>query len=142
LALGEAPSPEHASILIREGEWGFLALARGEAVRSFELDGAAYGGESVEADRGLEVLVGPSASEPGAARTVLLRPVFRGLGEKGEGVRAPGLSFEVGLSEGETLLIDASPDCAEPVVRALFFDLRPGGAPVRRRMWLQMEVFR
>ena len=142
LVLRDPPKERHSSILLQEKQPGFVALARGEPVRRFDLDGKSYAPGDVAVDRGFEIEAGyPSSSPPGW--TLRFAPVFRSLAQGGGDLRAPGLSFHLVLGATETLVVDASPDAADPVVRALFLDVpEERKRPTRRRLYIQVEAFR
>jgi len=139
VTLALPPKEPHASILLRGGQTGFASLARGVTVAQFDEAGSTVGGTKV--DVGFAVTVSGGA---GGRATVELVPAFRGAraGKDGnrEEQRITRLAFGAGLAAGEALVLDAAPDAADRIVRALFRDGSPAGR--RRRLCLQLEAFR
>ncbi len=137
VALSLPPEGPHASILLREGETGFAAVARGSRVSEFEDAGATVGG--AEVDRGFAVTI---VDGKGGLTLLEIAPVFRGPRPGGRETRIARLAIGAALAEGEALVVDAAPGAQDVAVRALFFDEEEGG-PVRRfRLYLQVEPFR
>jgi hypothetical protein len=151
----EPPEAPHSSILLREGERGFVAVARGEALHGFRYGRKSVVGDS-PMDRGLAVEVAPSAdgSLPASCAAQAgvraeLAPLFRetvpgGLpASGGEELIAETLSFRASLGGPEALRLEAAPGAADPVIRSLFFDRPPPDGHGRRRVvWLRVETFR
>lgn len=143
LVLRDPPEGEHSSILLQEKQSGFVALARGESVRTFTLEAKSYGGGEARADRGLELVPTGRVSGFHPGRYFVFTPVFRRLAREGGELRIGGLRFDVRLATGETLVVDAFPDAADPVVRSLFFDVpEEDKQPTRRRLCIQVEAVR
>ncbi|MHC5055803.1 MAG: hypothetical protein ACYTKD_13920 [Planctomycetota bacterium] len=135
VALSLPPEEPHASILLREGQVGFAAIARGVPVAGFEEAGSTVGGAKV--DIGFAVIV---SGDVGRWTAVELVPAFRDARPGGDEQRVARLAFGAGVVEGEALVVDAAPGAADRVVRALFHD---GGAPGRRRrLYVQVAPFR
>ncbi len=140
VALASPPETRHSSILLREGEAGFVAAARAEPLGGLTLSGKTYGGEGERADRGFDAV--PRLLGGGRVE-LLLKPVFRRLAGGGADLAVPGLSFGVALGPEETLALDAAGEPMDPVVRALFLDApEEGKRPTRRRLYVQVEAFR
>ncbi len=130
----------HSSMLLREGEAGFVATARSEPLGKITLSGKTYGGEGERVDRGFDAV--PRLLGGGRVE-LLLKPVFRRLAEGGADLALPELSFGVALGPDETLALDAAGEPMDPVVRALFFEVaEEGERPTRRRLYVQVEAFR
>jgi hypothetical protein len=140
LAVASPPEARHSSILLGEGEAGFVAAARSEPLGEITLSGKTYGGEGERVDRGFDAV--PRLLTEGRVE-LLLKPVFRRLAEGGADLALPELSFRVALSPDETLALDAAGEPMDPVVRALFLELpEEGKRPTRRRLYVQVEAFR
>jgi hypothetical protein len=135
VTLALPPKEPHASMLLRGGQTGFAALARGVAVAEFSEDGTAVGGDAM--DVGFVVTV--SGRARGRA-TVELAPAFRDARPGGEEQSIARLAFGAELAAGEALVLDATPGAVDRTVRALFRDGAPAGR--RRRLHLQVEAFR
>lgn len=140
VALASPPEARRSSILLREGEAGFVAAARAEPLGELTLSGKTYGGGGERVDRGFDAV--PRLLKDGRVE-LLLKPVFRRLAEGGADLAVPELSFGVALSPDETLALDAAGEPMESVVRALFIDVpEEGKQPTRRRLYVQVEAFR
>jgi len=135
VSLGPPPGGPHESIMIREGEVGFAALARGIEVARPGDEGAAVGGHGI--DVGFAVKV---SGDVGRRMAVELVPALRQARPGGHEERVARLAFGAGLDPGEALVVDAVPDAGDTDVRALFFEGVPEGR--RLRMHLQVEAFR
>jgi len=135
VSLGLPPEGPHESLLIREGEVGFAALARGIEVASPREGARPIGGKGI--DVGFAVTV---SGDVGKRIAVELAPALRQGRPGGHEERVARLAFGSGLAPAEALVIDAAPDAADTDVRALFFEGAPAGR--RRRMYLQVEAFR
>jgi len=136
------PRGPHGSILLGPGQSGFVAVARGEPVPRFDLDGKSYGADGGRVDRGFDITV--HKVEAGLV-TATMTPVFRGLAEGGGDLRLETLTDQIALGPGaaEALLIEAPPDADDPVTRAFWFDVpEEGKRPTRRRLYVQVEAFR
>ncbi len=161
------PPPEgaHSSILIREGEAGFLAIARGKPVRGFSLGGKSFGGEQKSVDRGFEI--SPRVLRDGRI-AVTLAPVFTGIGPAAGGrsraneFRVKELAFGLAAEEGRAVMLSPAPAAKDEVVRALFgraasgpqdgdrqrgsapaeADEDAGAGPPASALWFQVEVVR
>ena len=142
------PEPEgpHASILIREGESGFLALARGEPVRSFACGGRSLGGDGRPVDRGFEI--SPRALRDGRV-AVVLAPVFVAADpDRGNELKVAELAFGLPVEEGRAVMLSAAPDSQADVVQALFgvapadADSDTGAGPPALALWFAVEVVR
>jgi len=125
----------HESILIRDGEVGFAALARGIEVARSTDEGAAVGGRGI--DVGFAVTV---SGDAGRRVAVELVPALRQARPGGREERVARLAFGAGLAPGEALVVDAAPDASDTDVRAIFYEGAPEGR--RLRMHLQVEAFR
>ena len=135
VTLALPPKEPHASILVRRGQTGFAALARGVTVAEFSEDGTAVGGDAM--DIGFAVTVSGRA---GGQTAVELVPTFRDARPGAEERRITRFAFDAELAAGEALVLDAAPDAVDRTVRALFLDGAPAGR--RRRLYLQVEAFR
>lgn len=131
-----------SSILVREGETGFLALLRGGQARPLHKPKKAGDAEfaAPSCDRGLEARV---TLERGGGVTARLVPVFRELPRGGlltvKRLAFEELAFDVELPEGEAVVLDSGPAPKSPTIRRLFF--RKDGAS-RLRMSFQVTVVR
>jgi hypothetical protein len=133
VALALPPEEPHASILLREGQVGFAALARGVSVAEFEEAGSTVGGAKV--DVGFAVTV---SGDVGRWAAVEIVPALRDGRPGGAEHRVVRLAFGAAIAEGEALVADSG--AGDRVLRALFHD---GGAPGRRRrLHLQVAPFR
>ena len=132
---GGPPEGPHESIMVREGEVGFAALARGIEVARPGNEPTTVGGSGI--DVGFAVTV---SGDVGGRIAVELVPALRQGRPGGREERVARLAFGAGLAPGEALVIDAAPDAADMDVRALFFEGAPEGR--RLRMHLQVEAFR
>jgi hypothetical protein len=146
------PEPEgpHESILIREGESGFLALARSELVRSFTCGGRSLGGDGRPVDRGFEI--SPRALRDGRV-AVALAPVFvaadvggRSAPERGHELRAGELAFGLPMEEGRGVMLYAAPGARDDVVQALFgfvppeADSESRASPRTLALWFEVAI--
>lgn len=139
VALSLPPEGPHTSILLREGQIGFVALARGVKGADFHEVGSTTGESKV--DVGFAVTV---AGDVGRLTAVELVPALRDARPCGVERTIPRLAFGAALAEGEALVIDAAPDAVGRTVRALFFHEGSDeeGPAVRRRLHLQVKPFR
>lgn len=137
--LGTPPRTPHSSILLQEGQCGFVAVSRGAPVSEFVLAGETYGGGGVRADRGFDVTV--RAFSPREAE-LRLTPVFRGLAEGGADLRLEELAFEGTLPAEEALAV-LSCGMGGLISRAFW---RGGPSSGERRdprsLLIQLEAFR
>ena len=131
----EALEESHETIMVREGEAGFAALARGIEVARPDDESAAVGGRGI--DVGFAVTV---SGDVGGRLAVELVPALRQGRPGGHEERVARLAFGSALAPGEALVIDAAPDASHTDVRALFFEGARGGR--RLRMHLQVEALR
>jgi len=139
-AVPAEPAGQAESILLREGRPGFLAFTRAGKVERIRIGNRLYTSDAPGA-LGLEAV----ARDEGRGKvSLVLTPIFLGLGEAGADVCAPALASRLAIDSGAVAAVRPRPG-ADPVVLALFRDAPgqgPDARPVAREVWIGAEVFR